>query len=220
MKIALLHGPGEVGKRNELIKIRSHFSQDQISTADLKDGDLSKVESLMIAQPLFEEGRRLIVVENVPEKLDFTSLSVSSDDLFVVIVAATVKSDSRLLKSASQMGAKIISFEGEKELSAFPFLDALLEKRKLAFEHLDQLLLEYGWMYVLTMIYYGLRRNLLPLPSPSFAQKKIKSQKQTFTLSDWESLYKNTLETEFKIKSGLVVEKVALQQLVQSFIGE
>ncbi|KKR80843.1 MAG: hypothetical protein UU73_C0002G0172 [Candidatus Daviesbacteria bacterium GW2011_GWA1_41_61] len=219
MKIALLHGPGEVGKRSELLKIRSHFSRNLVSIVDLKQDDIAKIEEIMLSQPLLFEGRRLVLVENAPETLDLEKLPKLAGELFLAVMAPSLKNDSLILKSAHKLGAKILLFEGEKELSAFPFLDALLEKKPQAFSELQKLLLDYGWVYVVTMIYYGLRRNLLPLPPQGFIQRKILAQRQNFHPQDFEQLYKLALQTEFNIKNGAMAEKVALAKLVQAFIG-
>lgn len=219
MKIALLHGPGEVGKRDELLKIRRHFNRELVTIIDLKQDDPGKLEEAILSQSLFDEGKRLISVENAPDKFDLQKLPQPKGEVFLAVSAASLTSDSVLLKSAQKLAAKILLFEGEKELSAFPFLDALLEKKPQAFQELEKLFLEYGWVYIITMIYYGLRRNFLPLPHSAFAQKKIKSQKNNFSSIQLEQLYKLVLSTEFSIKSGTTTEKAALIKVVQSFIG-
>lgn len=219
MRIVVLHGPGEVGKRAEVLKIRSYFNKDLAITLDLKQDDLGKLESAILFKPLFSEGRRLIIVENCSDKLDLEKLPKLEDDLVLVVVAASLKNDSILLKSAAKIRAKVSVFEGEKELTAFPFLDSLLERKKQSFVELEKLFSEYGWMYTITMIYYGLRRNFLPLPTSSFAQKKIIAQKRNFKSEEFEQLYRLTLETEFNIKSGNAADYTSLARLVQSFIG-
>lgn len=248
MKIILLFGPGEVSKRNYLLKIKKEFSLDQTSLIDLKQESLAVLElqmssgslfsnqntrlgemngsqknspqdtqSVLLRSSSFEDGERLVVVENVPDKMDLEAFKKTAGEVTLVLLAAHPTSTAPILQTAKKLGAKIYSFEGEKELTAFPFLDNLIEGKKEVFLELDKLLLGYGGMYTLTMIYYLLRRNILPLPSSDFMKKKIQKQKQEFSLKDFEKFYQKTLETEFKIKSGLTDEKNALTSLVRQF---
>ncbi|MDO8638344.1 MAG: hypothetical protein Q7R43_02120 [Candidatus Daviesbacteria bacterium] len=218
MNIILLYGAGEVGKRNYLLKIKKEFSSDQISQVDLKQDNISDLELKISSGSLFESGERLIMVENVPDKMDLENLKKLDGGVTLVLVAGHPSLASLILQSAKKLNAKIYSFEGEKELNVFPFLDNLIERKKEAFVELEKLLSEYGAMYILTMIYYLLRRNILPLPSSDFMKKKIQKQKMEFSLKNFEKFYFLTLQTEFKIKSGLTEEKVALTSLVRNFI--
>lgn len=220
MKIILLSGPGEIGKRNEILKLKKQFSPDCVITCDLQEKSLEDLKIALSSNLLFATGPRLLVVENVTDQINLQTLAVSDPDLTLLLKADSLKSDSSLLTSAKKLRAKIFLFEGEKELSAFPFLDYLIEKRKQAFLELEKLLKEYGSMYVLVMIYYLLRRNILPLPQNEFARRKIQAQKQKYQLSDFENFYKLALILEFSIKSGALEEKLGLTSFVQSMVGE
>lgn len=218
MKIIVLYGPGEVGKRNEALRIKKTFSEEAVTRIDLKQNSQKDLEVAVAAQPLFFQDERLILVENVGDKLDLQQLS-RQENLTLLLLAGAIRSDSTLIKSTKAMGAKLCLFEGEKEVSAFPYLDNLIEGKKQAFVELNKLLDGYGGMYILSMIYYLLRRNLLPLPASSFMQGKIKNQKKHFTTEDWQGFYYQTLQVEFRIKSGVTTEDLALIDLSQRFIS-
>lgn len=217
MKIILLFGPGEVSKRNYLLKLKKEFSDAQISLLDLKQDSIADLELKIFSGSLFETGERLVVVENVPDKMDLEILRKADENITLILIAGHPAVTSVILKSAKKLEAKIYNFEGEKEITAFPFLDNLIEGKKQVYLELEKLLLEYGVMYVLTMIYYLLRRNILPLPSSDFMRKKIQKQKIEFNEKDFENFYRKTLETEYKIKAGLMPEQVALTCLVRQF---
>lgn len=218
MNIILLYGAGEVSKRNYLVKIKKEFSPDQISQIDFKQNSLADLELVMSSGSLFEIGERLIIVENVPDKIDLETIKKINGSFTLILLAAHPLLTSPILQTAKKIGAKIYAFEGEKELTAFPFLDNLIEGKKQVFIELEKLLSEYGAMYVLTMIYYLLRRNILPLPSSDFMKKKIQQQKNKFDLEDFAKFYFQTLETEFKMKSGVTEDKSALTSLVGNFL--
>lgn len=219
MKIIVLHGPGEIGKRSEVLKIKKQFSPENITQIDFKESGLKELEMQLVSPSLFDTSSRLVVVGNTPDSLDVQTLG-GEEATTLLLISGAPKSDSAILQSSKKLGAKIIAFEGEKELTVFPFLDALIEKRKTAFIELEKLIGEYGSIYVLTMIYYLLRRNLLPLPSGDFMRKKIISQKGKYDPKDWIFMYRQTLEMEFKIKSGLTTERSGLACLVDKFSGE
>lgn len=216
MKVALLYGPGEVGKRDQLVEFKSAF-KGEVVVIDLKTQSLAELDNILHAISLFDTAARLIVAENTPESLDLTKIQNALAD-GLVLLAGNLKSSSKLLESAKEVNAKIYSFEGEKEVTAFAFLDMLIEKDKGAFRELEKLFNEFGGVYILMMIAYGLRRNILPLPSSSFAAGKITRQRVNFSMDDWQRLYKMVLDTEYRIKSGVVPERLGLTFLTHSII--
>lgn len=217
MKIILLYGVGEVAKRNEALKIKKQFTPEDISQLDLKQTSVKDVEVQLASPSLFSAGPRLVVVENPPENLDLVKLNTSDNSVTLLLLAAGPKTGSLLLASAKKLSAKLLLFEGEKELSAFPFLDTLIEQKKQSFLELEKLLEEYGAMYALSMIYYLLRRNFLPQKS-AFMQEKIARQKKRYDISDFIKFYSLALQTEFEIKRGNLNERLGLELLVQEII--
>lgn len=219
MKIIVLYGPGEVGKRNNTLKLKKQFDADATTTLDLKSATEADLEMSLSSSGLFATGPKLVVVENTPDRLDLEKFFKKESDSTLLFLAGSPRVDSKILSSAKKVGAQILSFEGERELTAFPYLDNLIEGKKGALLELDKLLKEYGGMYILAMIFYLLRRNILPLPKSDFMQKKIKLQKQKYNLEDWQIFYKLTLMTEFNIKNGDTEESLGLLMLTQKFIG-
>ena len=218
MKMILLYGPGEAQKRSEALKIRRQFDLGCISILDFKQAGLKDLEISLSSSTLFDTGPRLVVAENMTDSFDLTRVKSVQDPVTLLILGINLKVNGVLLQSAKKMGATVYLFEGDRELSAFPFLDSLIEQKPQAFLELDKLLIEYGPMYTLTMIYYLLRRNILPLPPSAFIRQKIERQKRPFKDDDWERFYYLTLKTEFDIKSGKVPENLGLVRLSQAII--
>lgn len=219
MKVVVLTGPGIIAKRDYLLKIKQKFTHETITVIDLKSDTLEKLSSSLVSLSLFSSSnKRLVIIENAPESLELDKYESSDPDLGIVLLVDHLKATSKLAVSLKKLNATITPFEGEKELSAFPFVDALLEgKFPTAFIELDKLLKEYGGIYILSMIFYGLRRNLLPLPPSSFMKNKILTQKKNFKDSDWAKLYKITLETDWKLKTGQLSEELGLGLLLERF---
>lgn len=218
MKCILLYGPGEVGKRAQLQNIKQGFSSEDISVIDLKQEGWGKVLLTIQSNPLFSSDNRLVVVENIGESLPIENLSLNTDNVTLVILAPNLRANATLLTIAKKVGAQTMLFEGEQEVSAFPFVDSLIERKRITFLELKKLLDEYGGMYVLSMVYYGLRRNILPLPRSSYASQKIVSQKKLYQEKDWSILYQLTIETEAAIKTGRITEDLGLYSLVERFL--
>lgn len=218
MNIFLLYGPGEVAKRSQLIKIKHQFDPASISVLDLQQVKPVELDNLLLSTPLFFD-QRLIVVENTQASFDledFDRLS-SNTSSTIVFVSSALPTNSKLLITGRKLGCKIICFEEEKKLLAFPYLDSLIEQRQEVFLELEKLRVEYGGMYIISMIYYLLRRNALPLPAGSFIKQKIRRQKEKFSTSSLQAFYKQTLETEYKIKSGVLDERLGLTKLTDFF---
>lgn len=219
MKIIVLYGSGESKKRKELLRIKEQFSPDVISSLDLSVKKISDIELAITSLPLFDASDRLIIIENTPDDLDLKRLVKINNPTTLLFLALSPRANSKLLSSVREIKAKVIGFEAEKEISAFPYLDNLIEGKKEVFGELQKLLDGYSGMYVLSMIYYLLRRNLLPPPPSSFMQNKIKSQTQKLSLQDWQEFYLLTLKTDFVIKSGTLPENIALTKLTQEFVN-
>lgn len=219
MKIVILCGPGEVEKRTAMLRIKESYLKDAVSTFDLSENKLSEIELSLSSQSLFDLPDRLLIIENTPDELDLKKIVRLKSTATLIFLTGSLKSGCKLLTSANEINAQVLNFEAEKETLAFPYLDNLVEGKKTAFDELDKLLSEYGGMYVFSMIYYLLRRNLLPLPKSSFMQKKIKYQSQRFNIEDWQELYFLTLKADFAIKDGSLPEKVALTKLTQEFLN-
>ncbi|RJP47236.1 MAG: hypothetical protein C4584_00695 [Armatimonadetes bacterium] len=218
MKIIVLYGPGEVQKREQALKIRRQFSLEGTVIVDYKQDSQQGLEAKLSSPSLFQVGPQLIIVENPPDNLDLEKLIRAGQMTTLLVMGGSPRVDSVLLQSAKKTGAQVSLFNAEKELSAFLFLDNLIEGKKESFIELEKLLKGYGGMYVLTMIYYLLRRNLLPLPPSSFLHNKIKKQQQRFSKEDWIRLYATVIRTEFEIKSGILNERMGLLRLTQQFI--
>lgn len=218
MQFIILYGPGEVSKRAAYLKVKQPFAAENISVVDFKQVGIAGIDQALVANSLFSTGLRLVVVEQINDSFDCGQIHRQIPDLTLLLLASNPRADSVLLKTAKKIKVTLSNFEGEKETSAFPFLDSLIEGRKTAFLELEKLMLEYGAMYVLSMIFYMLRRNILPLPASPFMNKKISMQKRYFSDTDWQSLYYLTLQTENLIKTGSLTEKIALTKLVEEIM--
>lgn len=213
--ITILAGPGEVQKRGELIRIKSRYSPENTATVDLKRASVHELILQLQSQGLFEDDKKLMVIEGAGETLDLLELPEGNTDL--VILTGPLKAGSKLLVSGAGKKAAVVRFEAEKELLAFSFIDALLEGKKSAHIELEKLFETYGFMYVLTMVYYGLRRNFLVQRS-DFIRQKISKQRSHLGVDGLRKLYQEAIRCEFEIKSGLLDAKLSLFGLVEKFL--
>lgn len=219
MTLTLLTGPGEGRKRDFSLNLKGRYSKEAVTAVDLKVDSFSKCLDQVGALSLFEQNKRLLVVENVADSLDLHLLSSNNPNLDLLLLTGSSKESSVLIKSARELKTQVLNFEGEEETSAFPYLDFLIEGKAEAFVELKKLLAEYGGIYTLSMVYYLLRRNVLPLPKSSFAAQKIERQKKKILNSAWEEIYRQVLEIEFKVKSGLISEELGLFVLTEGLVG-
>lgn len=209
MKLIILAGNGEVLKRAEKLKIQKSFPKDLVVCLDFKLTNLGQIQTIINSPSLLNFGPRLIVIENLTDKIDLSKLQSSDPDLTVLILG---NFNSQFLNQARQQ-AEVLTFNEEEEVSIFPFLDSLIEGKKGAYESFESLK-QMGGMYLLTMIYYSLRRNFLPTKS-AFLKSKISRQKRGL---DFKHLYRRVLEVEYQIKSGTVDELNGLSKLVRQFV--
>lgn len=204
MKVVLLHGPAINASRAKLSEIKNKFDLNNVLVFE-KGADEKDVSAAMQTTSLFGDDK-LIIWENPPENF-FPTASV--------ILWFDHEIDTKKYPKA-----EVYFFPEAKEISVFPFLDFLGSKDKRAFLELEKLKKEYDSQYLITMILY-LLRNLIATPkgAKDFVKNKNARMRKNFSRDELINMYQFVLNTDFKIKSGLLEEKQAEFSLVQRFIG-
>lgn len=218
MKLILMHGTGLTAQSQRLSLIKKGFDPLSILTLSGQEIIFDKVFIEISTPNLFIE-ERLVILEDFDDQVDLSKLPKDPNLTVLLRFEKNFSQSSKLLKQAQNLKAQIISLTENEETSIFPFLDNLALKNPQALTSLDKLYDQFGFQYLLTMIYYLLRRFLLPQKKlPSFVIQKIERQKKNFNIQKINSLYKSSLETDFKIKSGQAEEKTALTLLINKFL--
>ncbi|OGE14861.1 hypothetical protein A3F00_03575 [Candidatus Daviesbacteria bacterium RIFCSPHIGHO2_12_FULL_37_11] len=214
MKLLLLHGPAITSSRKKLINIKEKFSPNDVVIFE-KGADPEDVLAVLQTVSMFEENR-LVILENPPDDfISDPSLILYNTSLIVVFWF-----DHEVKKLPDGKEWEILFFPEAKEVSVFPFLDLLANKNPKAFLELDKL--KKGGrdiQYVITMLFYLLRSlAITPKNAPEFVKRKLAKQRENFPLEKVKDLYKFVIETDFKIKKGLMgVDQVEFL-LVNRFI--
>ena len=88
---------------------------------------------------------------------------------------------------------------------------------KKAFLEIEKL--NFDIQYIITMIYYQLR-NLAVTPKniPTFVKQKLERQRKNINGSVIASYYKDIIEIDYKIKSGLLESGQAKFLLINRFL--
>lgn len=216
MKLHLLHGPGKIGSRKKLIKIKQKFNPNNVVIFE-GGVDTQDIINNLISVALFAD-ERLVILENPPEDFVLTTDYELSATLLLWFDHG-VSDKKPVMTWVKKEKGEIIYFPESREISVFPFLDYLGKRDKRAFLEMDNLKKAgYDSQYLITMIFY-LLRNLVSTPKTAKDFVKIKNAKMRTNFSQEElvDLYKFVIETDFKIKSGLLDEKMAEFSLVNLF---
>lgn len=218
MRLIILHGSGLSAIANKIFATRKNFDPLAVTEINCKEKDLGQVLAEISTPQLFAE-QRLVVLENLEPASDLSKLPGDEKLTIALKFSKKLLPASEILKSTLRFKPQTILLEEKDETSIFPFLDMLGEKNKRAFGELGKYLEEWGGQYVLTMIFYFLRRMVISSKKmPSFMAAKIDRQKKNFNLEKIQELYKEVIETDFRIKSGLIEEKLALTLLVEKIL--
>lgn len=218
MKVILLHGPGKISVNSKALQIKSQFKPLEIKEINGKDASLGTIKTECLTSGLFSE-KRLLVVENCDPQISLDSLPKGDDNLTLLVVLGNIPASAQILKSAHNMGAQIYFFPEAKEISVFNFLDLLVDQNAGALIEFEKLYREHGGQYLITMIFYQLRKLIVsPKKVPPFVLKKIANQKSKFPPPKIALLYKDAIEADFRFKSGLIDEKTSLALLIQKFL--
>ncbi len=218
MKPQILHGPAIISSRSKLSSLRKEFDSNNVVVFD-SFADLSQIlGSLMTPSLLSEE--KLFILENPPEDLNLTALPT---DLSLVLWFDHEVSDKKPIMEWVKKQGEVLLFPEGKEASIFPFLDLLAEKKPRAFLELKNLQKTHekfsDLQYIITMIFYLLRSlTVTPKTAPGFVKQKLERQRKIFDPEKIKKLYKEILEIDFKLKSGLLDQPQAEFLLVNKFI--
>lgn len=210
MKAVLLHGPAINSSRQKLLQIKQKFDQESVIVFE-KEVELTEILTNLQSQSLFG-GDRLIIWENPPE--DFINYTLYSNPYTLVLWF------DHEIDAKKYPKAEVLFFPEAKEISVFPFLNYLGNRDKKAYLELDKLKQEYDSQYLITMILY-LLRNLVATPkgAKDFVKNKNARMRKNFSEEKLINMYQFVLNTDFKIKSGLLETVQAEFLLVNKFIG-
>lgn len=220
MKVVLLHGPALINSRDQLLQFKAGFPEENIIT--FAKGANSEDILGTISTPSILGGNQLIILENPPEDLSLDSSLLTTYYSLVIWFDHEVNNKKPILETVRKNSGEILFFPEEKESSIFPFLDLLANRDKKAFTELDKLQKTHekfsDLQYLITMIFYLLRTLLVtPESAAPFIRQKLDKQRKNFSKEELINLYKFVLETDFKIKSGLIDVKQAEFMLVNRF---
>ena len=217
MNLKLIHGGDFVRSHQKILEIKKSF--DPLSIVELKGEGLDiKTLDDSIKSISFFSSQRLILIDNPPTNFKFSEIPKIDDVTLVFIFSKDLPLSSEILEDAKSCQSDIFYFPKKSMVNIFSFLDLVIEEKKDAVYRLEQVYAEYGAQYLLTMLTYSLRRLILPSKSSSkFAMEKQEKQKKSYSLEKIKKLYELILDLDFKIKSGMIDEKLALSLLVHNF---
>lgn len=211
MKPLLLHGSAIKASRIKLQELRKRFNPDNVVVFE-EGANLQTILGALATPSLFSD-QQLIILENPAEDLSNCSLSTVTCNLALWF--------DREIDPKKWPGFEYLFFPEAKEVSVFPFLDFLAAKDKKAFLEMEKLKAAgFDIFYLLTMTFYLLRSlAVTPKNAPDFVRRKLEKQRTSFDLEKVKELYKEMLQIDFKIKSGLLEKGQAEFLLVNQFIN-
>lgn len=213
MKLVLLHGPALDSSRKKLSELKQKFSADAVVTFE-KGSDPKDILASLQTVSIFEE-ERLVIVENPPEDFILGLQTLNSTATLVIWFDHEVKK--------LPEGVEVLFFPAVPEASMFPLLDSLGARSPKAFLELAKRnkTSPNDTQYIITMICY-LLRSLVATPknAKDFVRNKNARIRKNFSEEELINLYKYVLETDFKIKSGLIEPSQAEFMIVNKFVSK
>lgn len=217
MKLQLLHGPAKVASRKKLIELKQKFETNSVVVYE-EGANLQTIIDSLITPSLFSD-QQLIILENPPEEF-VVEPSLIADNLSLIFwFDHEILEKKPIIKSTKQLQGEVFFYPEAKEVSVFPFLDYLAQKDQKAYLEIEKLKKGgFDIQYFITMVFYLLRNlALTPKNAPHFVRDKLERQRKNFDLTKITNLYKEILEIDFKIKSGLLEKDQAEFSLINLF---
>lgn len=218
MNVYILHGAGESAILKKIDLIKKDFDPLSIFTLNVKNvKDLRSLAEIS-SSGLFIE-RRLIILDDIDEDANLENLPEDENLTIVFKFSKALPARSRLLSLRRKSVVVFFSPE-EREVSIFPFLDEVNEKNPKALGKIEGFYNQYGGQYILTMLYYSMRRLILPLKTKNaFVLSKLDKLKKNFSREKMLKFYFEILETDNKVKLGLLDEKLAVKRLILRLVN-
>ncbi len=214
MRLLLLHGEAIASSRKKLLEIKQKFDSNNVVVFE-KGVEVSDVSGTLQTVSIFEE-ERLIILENPPDDFVFDPSPLIYH--LVLWFDHEVPEKKPVMEWVKKEG-QILYFPEAKKTTIFSFLNKLGMKDKGAFIELNKLKKEgLDTQYIIIMIFY-LLRNLVVSPkgAKEFIKNKNAGMRKNFSPDELINLYKEVLEIDFKIKSGLLEKDQAQFSLINLF---
>lgn len=215
MKLILIHGNFQDAAIKKLSEIKKNFDPLAITEVSSSTGGLN------FATPSLFSEKRLVILEN-PDINAVEQVINQEDNQLTVIIkfSKTLEKSSAVYKKVLEERGEVMIFDETVQTSIFPLLDLLGNKNKRTFLEFEKNYTQMGGQYILTMLAYFLRRMVArPKSASDFMRQKIQTQKKNFNSERIEELYREIIETDFKIKQGFAEEKLAVTLLVQKILN-
>lgn len=221
MPIVIFHGDNSVVLNARLDDMKKSYPVNAVERLSLKTESFEQLLMKLRTNSFFNDQRLFIVEDCDEKKIDPEKINVDSSITLALLFAKELSAASILMKWALQHNHRILAISQPQDKRIFTFLDLLAEKNNKAFSMFDELVSDFGVIYILTMVLFLLRRLVLPITSvPSFIEAKVKKQKANFSFETLQHLYEQTLLTDYQIKTGKIEEKTGLLLLVDLFYSK
>lgn len=217
MKLHLLHGAAINNSRTKLTSLRGGFDPNNVIVFETGT-QISEILGAFLTSSLFPE-EKLFILENPPE--DFVPTTNYQLQTTLILWFDHEISEKKPVFSWVKKEGEVLYFPEGKEISVFPLLDYLATSDKRVFLEAEKLKTAgFDIHYLITMVFY-LLRSLIATPknAPQFVRDKLERQRKRFDKAMITKLYRDILEIDFKIKSGLLEKEQAEFLLVSKFIN-
>lgn len=219
MSLFLIHGSDTVSCESKLTQLKKELNSADTVFLNGEKMDWQDINFEVSSAPLFSE-RRLMVLKDPKDNFLPEKIILPDNNFLVLFFSKELPVGSNFLSGDSSREMKIFKFSKFPDMSIFYFLDLLADGSGKALVELEKLYKNSSGQYIITMVFYLLRRLIIGVKSQSgFAQQKQKKQEQNFSREKIEDLYKTCLDIDFKIKIGELEEKFGLFFIVQKFLA-
>lgn len=182
MPVVIFHGDNTTVINTKIDEMKKSYPASAIERFSLKNDSFDQLLMKLSTPSFFDEQRLLIVYESDEKKIEIEKLIVDANTTVAFSFAKELPASSLLIKWANEKSIRVVAISQPQDKRIFTFLDLLAEKDPKALSLLDDLIADFGCVYLLTMIIFLLRRLILPTGNvPSFIEAKLTKQKKIFS---------------------------------------
>lgn len=216
MKIIVIHGSNILASKQYLDSITSRFKAEQVVRSYGKEITKEFLLNNFSGLGLFES-ERLVVLDNPESDFEIDKLPEAEGVFLVVFYSKELGVSSSILKSRREV--KVVNYSEVADKRIFSFLDLVADRNKRALNQAKELIDEMGEQYILTMLYFMLRRLVVGGKKlPSGISRKLENQRVDFSKERIGYFYKRLLEADYKMKSGFDESRMGLFLVVEEMV--
>lgn len=217
----IISGDDTFSSRNFLMSLKKQFNL--VETINGKEALETDVEEKVLATDLFNQDRKLVLVEGLPKEQYLDVLNQADQNIIIWVSGKLTITEARAIQSLSSFTGR--EFADFKSVNSFTFTSKFFTKDYTgAMRALDKLSNNTPFEMLIGALSYRARQLILfrqdesPDKLSPFQKQKLGEEASKWTEVELLNLYNHLTKIDMELKSGTIKPNIAFANLVNKFL--